>query len=55
MIDRSSALLNSGYKLREMRRGREGGREGADEDEDGAQWRGLHVRLIEVNMDLNWA
>lgn len=36
MIDWSTALLNSGYKQREMRRkGEQGGRE--SKDEDGAQ------------------
>lgn len=51
MIDWSTALLNSGYKLREMRR--EGEQRGSGSgDEDSAQQGGLHVSLIEVNMDL---
>lgn len=46
MIDWSTALLNSGYKLREMRRA---GRE--SENEESAQQGGLHVSLTEVNPD----
>lgn len=58
MIDWSTALLNSGYKLREMRReGEQHRREREDEDSahSGGGWGGgggLHVSLIEVNMDL---